>query len=188
MERTAEKRRMTTIQMTAAALMTAITCVLGPISIPIPISPVPITLTNLVIYFMVYILGMRLSLISLLGYLLLGMIGMPVFSGFAGGLGKLAGPTGGYLIGFIFLTVIAGFFVERFPGKILIHGFGMVLGTAVCYTFGTVWLAGQLEMSFLGALGVGVIPYLPGDMVKILFALIAGPQIHRALLKSGFVH
>ena len=118
METVTAKRKMTTAHMTVTALMTAITCILGPLSLPIPISPVPVSLTNLVIYFMAYVLGAKLSVISYMVYLLLGMAGLPVFSGFSGGLAKLAGPTGGYLIGFIFLAAIAGFCVEKFPGKI----------------------------------------------------------------------
>lgn len=179
---TAAKRgRMTTAQMTVTALMTAITCILGPMALPIPVSPVPISLTNLVLYFMVYIIGMRLSTISYMVYLLLGMVGLPVFSGFSGGLAKLAGPTGGYLVGFIFMTLIAGFAVEKFPNKIAIHAIGMVLGTAVCYIFGTLWLSSQLGRTFLEGLAVGVIPYLPGDAVKIILALILGPQIKKAV-------
>ena len=181
MEKAAIKGKMTTAQMTVTALMTAITCILGPMSIPIPVSPVPISLTNLVIYFMAYVLGAKFSVISYVLYLLLGTVGLPVFSGFSGGLGKLAGPTGGYLIGFIFLAAIAGYAVEKFPGKIYIHAIGMVLGTAVCYIFGTIWLAGQLGIGFIAGLGVGVIPYLPGDTVKIILALVLGPQIKKAI-------
>lgn len=181
MEHIAEKKKMSTAQMTVTALMTAITCILGPMSLPIPISPVPISLTNLVLYFMAYVLGAKLSVASYVIYLLLGAVGLPVFSGFTGGLAKMAGPTGGYLIGFIFLAAIAGFFVERFPGKIYMHVIGMVIGTAICYIFGTVWLAGQLGIGFSAGLGVGVIPYLPGDTIKIILAVIAGPQIRKSL-------
>lgn len=81
----------------------------SPLSIPIPISPVPITLTNLVLFISLYILSWKEALISYILYLLLGICGLPVFSGFSGGIGKLAGPTGGYLAGFIFLILIAGF-------------------------------------------------------------------------------
>ena len=88
------------------ALFTAITCILAPLSIPIPISPVPITLTNLVLFISLYILSWKEALISYILYLLLGICGLPVFSGFSGGIGKLAGPTGGYLAGFIFLILI----------------------------------------------------------------------------------
>lgn len=74
--------------MTAAALVTAVTCILGPMSVPIPVSPVPISLTNLVLYFSVYLLGARRAAVSYLVYLLIGMAGLPVFSGFSGGLGN----------------------------------------------------------------------------------------------------
>ena len=143
MEKTTAKH-MSTAQMTVTALMTAITCILAPMALPIPISPVPISLTNLVIFFMAYILGMKFSVASYVLYLLLGTVGLPVFSGFSGGVGKLLGPTGGYLIGFIFLAAIAGFFVEKFPAKIYMHVVGMIIGMAICYIFGTAWLAGQL--------------------------------------------
>lgn len=183
MEKTAslKKGRMTTAQMTVTALMTAVLCIFGPMALPIPVSPVPISLTNLVLYFMVYILGMKGSLMSFGLYLLLGAAGLPVFSGFAGGLGKLAGPTGGYLLGFIFMTLAAGFMVERFPDRIFLHGIGMAVGTAICYLFGTVWLAEQMSLTFTAALGVGVIPYLPGDAVKILLAVILGLKLRKAV-------
>ena len=109
---------LTTKQMTLIALMTALTCILSPLSIPLPFSPVPISFTNLVLYFSVFILGRKFSTISYIVYLLIGLAGLPVFSGFSGGPAKVAGPTGGYLIGFLFLTWIAGFFVEHFKGKL----------------------------------------------------------------------
>ncbi|NBJ81994.1 biotin transporter BioY [bacterium 1XD42-94] len=181
MEHVTVSKKLTITQMTAAALMTAITCILGPMSLPIPISPVPISLTNLVIYMMAYVLGARLSLVSYATYLLLGAVGLPVFSGFSGGLAKLAGPTGGYLVGFLFLAPIAGFFVEKFPERISMHILGMVLGTTVCYLFGTVWLASQLKMDFVSGLFAGVIPYLPGDAAKIIAAVLIGPRLSRAV-------
>ena len=94
MESMAKPKKNMTADMTVTALMTAITCILGPFSLPIPISPVPISLTNLVIYFMAYILGAKKALWACALYLLLGAVGLPVFSGFSGGLGKLLGPTG----------------------------------------------------------------------------------------------
>ena len=165
--------------MVLMALFAALTCVLAPLAVPI--GPVPISLTNLVIYFSLYVLGWQRATITYIVYLLLGLVGLPVFSGFSGGVGKLLGPTGGYLIGFIFLAAIAGFFVEKFPAKIYMHVVGMIIGMALCYIFGTAWLAGQLGMSFVAALGIGVIPYLPGDTAKIIIAIIAGPQIRKAV-------
>ena len=174
---------LTTKQMTLIALMTALTCILGPLSIPLPFSPVPISFTNLVLYFSVFVLGTKFSTISYIVYLLIGLVGLPVFSGFSGGPAKVAGPTGGYLVGFVFLTVIAGFFVEHFKGKLSFAVLGMVLGTIVCYLFGTIWLSTQLNIGFVAGLGVGVFPYIPGDLVKIVLACIIGPKIRRAVVR-----
>ena len=163
------------------AMMTAITCILAPLSIPIPVSPVPISLTNLVLLISVYILGWKDASISFIIYLLLGLAGLPVFSGFSGGLGKIAGPTGGYLAGFIFMTVIAGLAVDIFSGKRLPAVIGMALGTAVAYAFGTAWLAIQMDLTFISALSIGVLPYLAGDTLKIILAVIAGPMLQKRL-------
>lgn len=172
---------MSTKNLTLIGLMTSVICILGPISIPLPISPVPITLGNLAIFLTVYVLGMKRGFISYAVYFLLGLVGLPVFSGFSGGMGKVAGPTGGYMIGFFFMALIAGFFIDRWPGKKAIAAAGMAAGMLVCYLFGTVWLAWQLGVSFVSGLGIGVLPYLPGDAAKIIMALILGPILRKAV-------
>ena len=116
--------------------------------------------------------------------MLLGFAGLPVFSGFTGRVAKLAGPTGGYLVGFIFLTIIAGIFVEKSNGKLIPSCIGIILGTAVCYLFGTVWLAKQLGLTFYQGLAAGVIPYLPGDCVKMILALIFAPVLVKRIRKA----
>ena len=105
-----KSRKLTIYQITFMALMAAVTCILGPLSVPI--GQVPISLTNLVIYFTVYVLGAWAGTGSYCIYLILGAVGLPIFSGFAGGLGKLLGPTGGYLVGFIFMALIGGLVIE----------------------------------------------------------------------------
>lgn len=190
MEKTANqgvtrKNALSTKQMALIGVMTAVTCILGPIAIPLPISPVPISFTNLAIYLTVYVLGMKAGTISYLVYLLVGFAGLPVFSGFTGGVGKLAGPTGGYMVGFIFMAVIAGWAIDHFQGKCMFHVLGMVIGTMVCYVFGTIWLAGQLGISFTAGLGVGVIPYLPGDTAKIILAVLVGPKLRKEIRRMG---
>lgn len=172
-----------TKQLTLIGLMTAVICVLGPLSIPLPFSPVPLSLTNFVIFITIYILGMKNGTFSLIIYLLLGAIGLPVFSAFSGGLGKLAGPTGGYLIGFLFLAVIQGYAMYRFPKNTFAAVTGMILGMAVCYTFGTIWLAYQMELTFGAALAMGVLPYLVGDGIKIALAAFIGPKLVQAIQK-----
>jgi len=168
-------------------IMAAITCILGPLSIPIPFSPVPISFTNLAIYFTVFILGWKRGIVSYLIYLLIGLVGLPVFSGFSGGFGKLAGPTGGYLIGFIFMALIAGFFIEKFSGNIFMYVFGLILATLVAYLFGTIWLSYQAHLTFWQALLAGVIPYLIGDGIKIAIAIIVGPVIRKRLIRANLI-
>jgi len=166
--------------LTWIALMAALTCILGPMSIALPFTPVPISFTNLVIYFSIMVIGMKRGTISYLVYLLIGAVGLPVFSGFSGGLAKLAGPTGGYLVGFIFLALISGFFTEKFSNNVIMTAIGMILGTAVTYTFGTIWLCAQMHLT----LYAGVIPYLPGDAAKIIVAIIAGSAVKKAVVKA----
>ena len=178
-----DNQKIRTKQMVLIALMTAVTCVLGPLSIPLPFSPVPISLTNFVIFLAIFVLGMKNGTISFIIYLLLGAVGVPVFSSFRGGFQVLAGPTGGYLIGFIFLALIMGFALDHFDRKLVPTIIGMIIGMAVCYAFGTVWLAKLLSLSFKEGLMMGVIPYLPGDAAKIIIAAIVGPKLYGATQK-----
>ena len=178
-----DNQKIRTKQMVLIALMTAVTCVLGPLSIPLPFSPVPISLTNFAIFLAIFVLGMKNGTISFIIYLLLGAVGVPVFSSFRGGLQVLAGPTGGYLIGFIFLALIMGFAFDHFDRKLVPTIIGMIIGMVVCYAFGTVWLAKLLSLSFKEGLMMGVIPYLAGDVAKIIIAAIVGPKLYGATQK-----
>lgn len=168
---------LTTKNIVLIGLVTAVTCILAPLSIPLPFSPIPISFTNLVIYFSIYLLGFKLATVSYIVYLLIGLVGLPVFSGFSGGLGKLAGPTGGYLVGFIFMTIIAGWFVETYPNNKIIIMTGLLLATAVAYALAAFWLASQLNISFLQGVVTGVLPYLPGDVIKMIIAVLLGPVL-----------
>ncbi len=189
-----KKSGMATKTLAMIALMTAVTCVLAPLSVPIGV--VPISLTNFAIYLSVYLLGWKKGTVSYLIYLLIGIVGLPVFSGFSGGLGKLVGPTGGYLIGFILIAVIAGMFIEKFPKQkpvqITLCFVGMILGTAVCYLFGTVWFvqiyAGtETPYTYSAALSACVFPFIPGDLAKMVIAAILGPQLRKALHSAGIL-
>lgn len=170
-------------RITFIGLAAAIICVLSPFTIAIPISPVPISLCIFAIYIAVYACGMLDGTIAVLVYLLIGGVGVPVFSAFSGGFAKLAGPTGGYMIGYIFVALISGLFIDKFPKKPYMHAIGMILGTAVCYTFGSLWLAHQAGMSLKAAFAAGVIPFIPADAVKIAVAIPVGMAIRKALVK-----
>lgn len=122
--------------MAIIGVMAAVMCILGPLSIPIGI--VLISFTNLAIYFALYTLGMKRGTIScIIIYILLSATGLPVFSNFTGGIPKLFGPTGGYIIGYIFMALIAGLFIDKFFDKWYLCVAGMILGTAVCNILGT---------------------------------------------------
>ena len=179
------KAKITTITITKVALSTAIICVLGPLSIALPISPVPISLGILGIFFAVYVNGWLWGTVSCLLYLLIGFVGVPVFAGFTAGAGKLLGPTGGYMIGYIPLALIAGFFISGFEKKIPLHIVGMILGTMSCYALGTVWLSFSANMSFTAALLAGVIPFIPADAVKMAVAVAVGIPVRSAVRKMS---
>lgn len=177
-----EKRKITTQQMALVAIMTALTCILAPFSLPI--GPVPISLTNLVIYFSLYLLGWKLGTLSYVIYLLIGLVGVPVFSGFTAGPAKLFGPTGGYLIGFIPMAIIAGIVIDKYTEKWLLCLLAMIIGTTVCYALGTAWLAYEAKMDMMAALWAGVIPFIPGDLVKMALAILIAPKIRAQVCRA----
>jgi biotin transport system substrate-specific component len=179
------KRKMTTYQLAVTALMAAVMCVLGPLSIPI--GPVPISLTNFAIYLSVFLLGTQMGTVSYLVYLLIGAAGLPVFSAYSGGLAKLAGPTGGYLIGFIPMAIVSGVFLSRSRGRKWFSALGMALGTLAAYALGTVWFVALMKCGVWYALTVCVFPFLPGDAVKIAAALAIGSLVRGRLQKAGLL-
>jgi len=177
-------KRISTSTMAVVAMMAAVLCVLAPFSIPI--GPIPISLATFGLYLVVIILGRKNATIVCLMYLLIGFVGLPVFSGFSGGLVKVFGPTGGYLWGYLLLTTIAGWFVDKFPGKRGMCALGLMLGTAACYVVGTIWLEVQMRFDFWTALMAGVVPFLVGDLIKIVMAVWIGNSICGQIKKAGF--
>ena len=135
----------------------------------IPLPPVPITLQTLFLGLAGALLGAKLGALSQLIYLLIGFIGLPVFSGGKAGLGVLFGPTGGYLIGFVAGAWVIGALVniKRNAGFSWICA-SLAVGTVVIYLFGVAQLCLVAKLSFNKAIAVGVLPFLIGDAVKIL--------------------
>lgn len=139
----------------------------------IPLPPVPITLQTFFLYLAAALLGGRLGALSQAVYLLIGIIGLPVFSGGKGGIGVLVGPTGGYLVGFVAGAYVIGRLVEmrKTPGPVWI-AFAMVMGTAALYLLGVTQLILVARFSVTQAIAVGVLPFLVGDAVKIGVAVL----------------
>lgn len=189
-----------TVWMTEVALMAAVLCVLAPFSIPV--GEIPITLATFAVYLTAAILGSKKGTASVLIYLLIGMVGVPVFSNFTGGAAKLAGPTGGYLIGYLPCAFLVGLLVEKeFKDAKNLSGTArtafefvrsvaaMVLGTLVCYLFGTAWFMYQMSETYTvaQAIAICVIPYLAFDIVKIILASAIAVPIRKLLKRSGML-
>ena len=170
-------------ELTVIALMSALICVLGPMSLPI--GPVPISLTNLVLYFIIYLIGTKRSAIAYVIYMLIGLAGLPVFSGYTGGPQKLLGPTGGYIIGFLPMIFIIGFIIKKHAKNRILCILVMEAATWVPYLLGTGWLAYSAGMTFRAALAAGVLPFIILDLVKICAAAVFAPVIKERLGKAG---
>ena len=171
-------------RMSMTALLSAVICVVAPMAIPI--GPVPITLATLAIYLAVYLLGAKWGTMSCLIYVLIGTAGVPVFAGFTGGVGKLVGPTGGYIVGYVVMALIAGRVIEADQRR-AVQFVGLITGTAVCYALGTIWFCFSMQCSVAAALGLCVLPFIPGDLVKIGVAMLVGPMLRDRLTRAGLL-
>ena len=160
------------------ALGAALLAVFSQISIPV--GPVPINLALLAVFAMGAVLPKWEAVIATLLYLALGAAGLPIFSGFNGGFGALAGPTGGYLIGYLPAAYLAGVLCRKtqsYKNYIL----GMVLGLVVCYLLGTIWYIISMGTGIWQALLSCVFPFLPGDAVKIALAAYLGMRMKKEI-------
>lgn len=140
--------------------------------IQIPIGPVPIVLTNLFVLLSGLLLGARWGMAGAALYLLVGAMGLPVFSGGRGGLAHLFGPTGGYLFGFVLSAWITGFIADRFHRSLKGSVVAVLFGSLAIYGLGVPWLKVITQMSWNKAWMVGMVPFLPGDVLKAVLAVI----------------
>ena len=169
-----------------AAVAAALIAVCAWITVP---TVVPFTLQTFAIFLAVGVLGGKLASAAVGVYLLLGAVGLPVFSGFSGGIGRLAGATGGYLVGFLLLT-LAMWGMEALLGRgPVVFVLSGIVGLAVCYAFGTAWFV-LVYTSASGPIGVAsalwmcVIPFLLPDGLKLALALILSRRLAPALARA----
>jgi biotin transport system substrate-specific component len=165
---------MKTKDMALIGLFAALLAICSWISIP---TTIPFTLQTMGVFLAVGLLGGKRGTISILLYLLIGAIGVPVFSGFKGGIGALAGPTGGYLIGFVGTALIMWLFTARFGSSTKVLFLSMILGLMVCYCFGTLWFMWiynrtQGAISLMGTLSACVFPFIIPDLIKMAVAIL----------------
>ncbi|MBU1026675.1 MAG: biotin transporter BioY [Candidatus Margulisbacteria bacterium] len=141
------------------------------IRIPLPFTPVPITLQTFFVLLAGAVLGKRLGTLSQAGYLMIGIFGMPVFTGGLYGLARLFGPTGGYLIGFILAAAIIGKLLEGQKEAPFVKIVAiMFLGLFILFFCGVFQLAFVLHISLNKAILLGLMPFIPGDIIKLLAA------------------
>lgn len=166
------------------ALMAALIAVCAWITVPF--GPVPFTLQTFGIFAALGLLGGRRGTIAVLLYLLLGLVGLPVFAGFSAGAGALLGVTGGYLIGFLASALVYWAVTAKLGTKPLMMVLAMVLGLVVCYAFGTLWFiqvytSGGSTTTLLGTLGMCVFPYVIPDLIKIALAMVVSKRVGKAI-------
>ena len=137
----------------------------------IPVGPVPIVLQNLFVLLAGLLLGSRWGLASVGIYLLAGAIGLPVFAGGTGGIGRIFGPTGGYLLSYLPAVFLIGLISEKSKGRVLFDVFAMICGSIIVYSIGVSWLKFMTGMAWANAIGAGMLPFLPGDVLKIIAAV-----------------
>ncbi len=178
-------KKMDIFSISLCSVFVAICAVCAFISIP---APVPFTLQTLGIFLAAFLLGKRNGTLSVLCYLLLGAVGVPVFSGFRGGLSALLGPTGGFIFSFPLLCFISAFFFEKFEGK-TVKLLGGIIGLCVSYIIGIVWFvwvapSGNMASGFTSAFVAFVLPYIIPDLIKLGFAYYLAKKLKGLIYKK----
>ena len=175
------EKKFRTLDLAYIGLGVALIAVCSWISIPLT---VPITLQTLGVCMIAGLFGLRRGTLATFVYLLLGTVGVPLFAQFTGGIGIITGPTGGYLIGFIFTALIVGFVSDKWGEKLRAVILAMIGGVLVCYAFGTAWFAfvyakSNEPASLVTILGWCVFPFIPFDAVKIIIAALLTNRLKR---------
>lgn len=160
--------------LTLTAVFAALLCVISPFAVPV--GPISVTLATFGVYLSGAVLGAKRGTAAVAVYLMLGFIGLPVFSGFAGGFQRLFSATGGYLVGYIPCALAVGVFADKIK-KSWSLPVGMAAGTAVLYLLGTAWYCVLTGSKPIPALSLCVLPFLPGDGIKIACASVLGMKL-----------
>ena len=173
-------------RLTYIALTAALICICSWITIPFT---VPFTMQTFAVFCALLLLGGRDGIAAICLYLLLGVIGLPVFSGFQGGVGHLLGPTGGYLVGFVFSGIVYLLMEPLIDRKKRIRWAALLIGLCVCYLIGTIWFVvvfarNGKSYGFLSALSLCVLPYIVPDVLKAVLAVTISDRVKKASGKN----
>lgn len=185
---TGAKKKFRVVDLVFTALFTALTAVCAVISVPMPMTTVPVSLLVLGVFLTGALLEKKLAFLAEVVYLLIGAIGIPVFAGFSSGVGRLFGPTGGYLIASPLMAFLIAWIIEPFRKKkkplyLAMLVVGMAAALVVCYLFGTAWFSIYSKCSFVEGLGFCVIPFLVPDVIKLVAAAAVAAAVDAVLQK-----
>lgn len=170
-----------------SALFATLTAVLAYITIPLPFSPIPITGQSLAVMLAGCVLTPIQAGLSMLTFLFMGIIGLPVFSGGRAGIGVIAGKSGGYLIGYLVGAVIISVLVRKSKSKITMFLACLFGGIIVVHILGASWLGYVTGMGIGKAIMVGSVPFLPGDLIKAVAAVAIGVRLNKDLRRYAHV-
>ena len=174
----------TQLRMTVyASLLAALTAAGAYLSIPI--GPVPIVLQNMFVLLSGLLLGSRWGLASVGVYILAGAFGLPVFAGGLGGISRIAGPTGGYLLGYLPAVYVIGLITEKLKINIIFDVIAMICGCIIIYVCGVTWLKDLTGMTWSKTLMVGMYPFVIGDVLKIAAAAAIAKGLRPVIMKTG---
>lgn len=177
-----KSRRLKTIDIAYVGIFVALIAVCSWISIPLA---VPVTLQTMAVCITSGLMGTKRGVLSVAVYILLGLIGVPVYAEFSSGIGVLLGATGGYMVGFIFTALIVGVMVRMLGKKVWGYAVSMLLGIAVCYAFGTAWFIVFYNNNNADAVSVGaalsmcVVPFIIPDIIKIAAATLLCKRLNK---------
>ena len=172
--------------LTYGALFAALICVLGLISIPLSFSPVPITGQSLAIMLAGCILTTRQAALSVATFLLIGIVGVPVFAGGTAGIGIILGPRGGYLIGFFIGAIVISLLKGKNNTYVRLGISNVVGGIGIVYLLGVIWLSIVTQIGLSKAFMVGALPFIAGDLFKVFVATIVSVTVNKRLQKKIF--
>ncbi|MEG1310539.1 MAG: biotin transporter BioY [Romboutsia sp.] len=175
--------KLSTKEIIICGLFAAITSILSQISIPLPFTTVPLTMQVFAVAISGIILGAKKGFISQTIYILMGAIGIPVFAEMTAGIGIVIGPTGGFILGFPLMSLIIGYFTEKFKKNTYI-GIGMLLGLIIDYIIGTIMFSFITKVTFIQGIIVCVVPFILADLIKLSLAIFLGISISKRINKG----
>lgn len=171
--------------MIITALFAAMIGIFAQITIPLPL--IPITGQTLAIGLAATILGSKYGTLAVVLYLIIGAAGVPVFAEFQGGISKLVGPRGGYLIGFIPTAFVIGYYLEKFGFTFKHAVIANLIGMIVTLIMGTIWLFFAAELTMKAAIAAGFTPFLIVGVIKALLAAWIGILVRERLLNANLL-